>query len=129
MKFAPTCLFVVLTATHGRSQTFVNLGTNDISSSSTGLSDAHPSVSGSALGSSVTFDLTITATSVTTPSLTVSNHPQGIGVAGGSPVEIDNRNNLDQKDCLQTLSPVEEQRQHHDEPHRKSVPVPPFPSP
>ena len=92
-----------------RSQTFINLGTNNIAASTTGLNDSNASVTGTALGAGVSFDLTITATSVTTPSLTVSNHPQGIGVAGGSPVELDNRNNLDPNDdesLIFTLSNV-----------------------
>lgn len=75
-----------------QAQTTVGLGTGKITGSVTGLSSANPNVSG--LSAGISFDLTITATSVATPALTVTNHTDGIGVSGGSAVEIDNRNNL-----------------------------------
>ncbi len=75
-----------------QAQTTVQFGTGKITGSVTGLGSADPNVSG--LGAGITFDLTIAATSTATPALTVANHADGIGVAGGSPHEIDNRNNL-----------------------------------
>jgi poly(3-hydroxybutyrate) depolymerase len=88
-------LFVVL-APSLRSQTIVNFGSGKIFGSVTGLNSTDPNVSG--LGAGISFDLTITATSVSSPALTVTNHADGIGVSGGSPPEIDNRNNLDPND-------------------------------
>jgi hypothetical protein len=88
-------------------QTTVSLGTGKIIDSVTGLSSASPNVSG--LSAGISFDLTITATSVATPVLTVTNHNDGIGVSGGSAVEIDNRNNLiadDDESLVFTLSNV-----------------------
>ena len=83
---------LLLLASFLRAQTTVSLGTGKIIGSVTGLSSASPNVSG--LNAGISFDLTITATSVATPVLTVTNHNDGIGVSGGSAVEIDNRNNL-----------------------------------
>jgi poly(3-hydroxybutyrate) depolymerase len=88
-------------------QTTVSLGTGKIIGSVTGLSSASPNVSG--LSAGISFDLTITATSVAAPVLTVTNHNDGIGVSGGSAVEIDNRNNLiadDDESLVFTLSNV-----------------------
>jgi len=88
-------------------QTTVSLGTGKIIDSVIGLSSASPNVSG--LNAGISFDLTITATSVATPVLTVTNHNDGIGVSGGSAVEIDNRNNLiadDDESLVFTLSNV-----------------------
>jgi len=88
-------------------QTTVSLGTGKIIDSVIGLSSASPNVSG--LSAGISFDLTITATSVATPVLTVTNHNDGIGVSGGSAVEIDNRNNLiadDDESLVFTLSNV-----------------------
>ena len=88
-------------------QAIVSLGSNNITGSATGLNSANPNVSGLTAG--ISFDLTITATSVATPALTVTNHNDGIGVSGGSAVEIDNRNNLianDDESLVFTLSNV-----------------------
>lgn len=101
------CLFLPL-FTWG--QTIVNLGTGQIVESVNGLSDTSPYVTGTALGDGVRFDLLITASSGSTASLNLSNHPDGIGIAGGSYYEIDNRNNLDPNDdesMTFTLSNVE----------------------
>jgi len=110
MKYALACVPVLLLSSFLQAQTIVDLGTGKIIGTVTGVSDANPNVSGTALGAGVSFDLTITATSVTTPSMTVTNHTLGIGVAGGSPVvELDNRNNLDPNDdesLIFTLSNV-----------------------
>ena len=88
-------LFIALTPLL-HSQTIVKLGANNIFASVTGLNSTDPNVSG--LGSGISFDLTITATSFSTPALTVTNHPDGIGVSGGSTLEIENRNNTDPND-------------------------------
>ena len=88
-------------------QTIVSLGSNNITGSVTGLSSTNPNISG--LGAGISFDLAITATSVATPSLAVTHHSDGIGVAGGSQAEIDNRNNLsadDDESLIFTLSNV-----------------------
>jgi hypothetical protein len=88
-------------------QTTVSLGSGKIIGSVTGLSSANPNVSG--LSAGISFDLTITATSVATPVLTVTNHQDGIGVSGGNAIEIDNRNNLianDNESLVFTLSNV-----------------------
>ena len=98
---------LLLLASFLRAQTTVSLGTGKIIGSVTGLSSASPNVSG--LNAGISFDLTITATSVATPVLTVTNHNDGIGVSGGSAVEIDNRNNLiadDDESLVFTLSNV-----------------------
>jgi hypothetical protein len=98
---------LLLLASFLRAQTTVGLGTGKIIGSVTGLSSASPNVSG--LNAGISFDLTITATSVATPVLTVTNHNDGIGVSGGSAVEIDNRNNLiadDDESLVFTLSNV-----------------------
>ena len=78
--------------------TFLDFGTGNIIGSVTGVSDSNSNVSGTALGAGVSFDLTITAKSVTTPTLALSDHPHGIGVSGGCNLEIDNRNDLDPND-------------------------------
>ncbi len=110
MKYALACVPILLLSSFLQAQTIVDFGTGKIIGTVTGVSDANPNVSGTALGAGVSFDLTITATSVTTPSMTVTNHTLGIGVAGGSPVvELDNRNNLDPNDdesLIFTLSNV-----------------------
>ncbi len=89
-------------------QTTVSLGTGKVTGSVTGLSSANPSVTG--LSAGISFDLTITATSVTTPVLTVATHNDGIGVAGGANnLEMDNLNNLiadDDQSLVFTLSNV-----------------------
>jgi poly(3-hydroxybutyrate) depolymerase len=86
----------------------VNLGTGKITGSVAGLSSANPSVSG--LGAGISFDLTITATSVATPVLTIAHHNDGIGVAGGANnLEMDNGNNLiadDDQSLVFTVSNV-----------------------
>jgi poly(3-hydroxybutyrate) depolymerase len=94
MKSILPCLPTLLLLLAGllQAQTTVQFGTGKITGSVTGLSSADPNVSG--LGAGITFDLTIAATSTATAALTVANHADGIGVAGGSPLEIDNRNNL-----------------------------------
>ena len=74
----------------------VRLGNGKITGSTTGLSSTNPNVTG--LSAGISFDLTITAKSVTTPTLTLNPHTDGIGIAGGSNLEIDNRNNLDPND-------------------------------
>ena len=79
-------------------QTFVYLGSNEINTSMTGLSLEHPSINGSTIGENVSFDLSIEANNVSGASLSLSHHPDGIGVSGGSYYEIDNRNNLDPDD-------------------------------
>jgi hypothetical protein len=90
------------------SQTTINLGTGKITGSVTGLSSANPNVTGLTAG--ISFDLTITATSVATPLLTVAHHNDGIGVAGGANnLEMDNLNNLisdDDQSLVFTLSNV-----------------------
>ncbi|MFN7561411.1 MAG: hypothetical protein ACK5TH_06500, partial [Prosthecobacter sp.] len=89
-------------------QTTISLGTGKITGSVTGLSSANPNVTG--LSAGISFDLTITATSVATPGLTVASHNDGIGVAGGSNnLEMDNGNNLnanDDQSLVFTLSNV-----------------------
>jgi poly(3-hydroxybutyrate) depolymerase len=96
MKSIFSCaLFIALTPLL-HSQTIIDLGADNIFSSVTGLNSTDPNVSG--LGAGISFDLSITATSVATPALTVTNHPDGIGVSGGSTLEIENRNNLDPND-------------------------------
>jgi poly(3-hydroxybutyrate) depolymerase len=90
-----------------QAQTTVSLGSGKITGSVTGLSSSNPNVSG--LSAGISFDLTITATSVATPVLTVRNHTDGIGVSGGFDLEIDNRNNLianDDESLVFTLSNV-----------------------
>ena len=108
MKLLSVCLAALLLLTcFVNAQAIVSLGTNNITGSVTGLSSANPNVSGLTAG--ISFDLTITATSVATPTLTVTNHNDGIGVSGGSAVEIDNRNNLianDDESLVFTLSNV-----------------------
>ena len=94
MKPTLTCLAALLLLTHFLyAQATVRLGTNNITGSVTGLSSANPNVTGLTAG--VSFDLTITATSVATPMLTIAHHNDGIGVAGGANnLEMDNLNNL-----------------------------------
>ena len=94
MKSVLTYLFAFLFLTSFlQGQTTVRLGTNNISGSVTGLSSANPNVTG--LSAGISFDLTITATSVATPVLTIAHHNDGIGVAGGANnLEMDNLNNL-----------------------------------
>ncbi len=94
MKSVLTYLFALLFLTSFlQGQTTVRLGTNNISGSVTGLSSANPNVTG--LSAGISFDLTITATSVATPVLTIAHHNDGIGVAGGANnLEMDNLNNL-----------------------------------
>jgi poly(3-hydroxybutyrate) depolymerase len=91
-----------------QAQTAVSLGTGKITGSVTGLSPANPNVSG--LSAGISFDLTITATSVATPVLTVAHHADGIGVAGGANnLEMDNFNNLladDDQSLVFTVSNV-----------------------
>ena len=91
-----------------QAQVTVSLGTNNITGSVTGLNSANLNVSGLTAG--ITFDLSITATSVATPALTVANHPNGIGVSGGANIyEVDNANNLnadDDQSLVFTLSNV-----------------------
>ena len=91
-----------------QAQTTVSLGTGKITGSVTGLSPANPNVSG--LSAGISFDLTITATSVATPVLTVAHHADGIGVAGGTNnLEMDNFNNLladDDQSLVFTVSNV-----------------------
>ena len=80
-------------------QTILTLGTGKITGTTTNLGDANAHVSGTPLGSGVAFDLSITATSVATPDLAVSLHPDGLGVTGGSGAfELDNHNNLSPDD-------------------------------
>ena len=82
---------------HG--QTVLSLGSGKITGSTAAVSDTNPNVSGTPLGAGVSFDLTIAATSVATPTLAVSLHGDGIGVTGGSgQFELDNRNNLNASD-------------------------------
>lgn len=108
MKRISACLAALLLLTRFlHAQAIVSLGSNNITGSATGLSSANPNVTGLTAG--ISFDLTITATSVATPALTVTNHNDGIGVSGGSAVEIDNRNNLianDDESLIFTLSNV-----------------------
>lgn len=94
MKSTLTCLAALLLLTRFlHAQAIVSLGTNNITGSVTGLSSANPNVTG--LTASISFDLTITATSVATPMLAISHHNDGIGVAGGANnLEMDNLNNL-----------------------------------
>jgi poly(3-hydroxybutyrate) depolymerase len=94
MKRISACLTAFLLLTHFLyAQATVRLGTNNITGSVTGLSSANPNVTGLTAG--VSFDLTITATSVATPMLTIAHHNDGIGVAGGANnLEMDNLNNL-----------------------------------
>ena len=91
-----------------QAQTTVSLGTGKISGSVTGLSSANPNITG--LSAGISFDLTITATSVATPVLTVASHNDGIGVVGGANnLEMDNLNNLiaeDDQSLVFTLSNV-----------------------
>lgn len=91
-----------------RGQTIVNLGTGKITGTVLGLSSAHPNVTGLTAG--ISFDLTITATSVATPVLTIAHHNDGIGVAGGANnLEMDNLNNLiadDDQSLVFTVSNV-----------------------
>lgn len=96
-SFVCNCAFLILPA-FGWTQTIVHLGTSQITASAIGLSDTHPAISGDSLGAGISFNLSIAASSTTTPALTLSQHPDGIGVAGGSYYEIDNRNNLDPGD-------------------------------
>jgi len=99
-------LFLALTSLL-QGQTTISLGTGKITGSVTGLSSANSNVSG--LSAGISFDLTITATSVATPGLTVAHHADGIGVSGGSEIEIDNRNNTnaaDDESLVFTLSNV-----------------------
>jgi poly(3-hydroxybutyrate) depolymerase len=108
MKFLLTyILFLALTSLL-QGQTTISLGTGKITGSATGLSSANPNVSG--LSAGISFDLTITATSAATPVLTVANHNDGIGVAGGANnLEMDNLNNLiadDDQSLVFTLSNV-----------------------
>ena len=79
-------------------QTLVYLGSNEIKTSMMGLSLEHPSINGSTIGENVSFDLSIEANNESGVSLSLSHHPDGIGVIGGSYYEIDNRNNLDPDD-------------------------------
>lgn len=107
MKTLFACILVLTLTPLLQGQTTVSLGTGKITGSVTGLSSANPNVSG--LSAGISFDLTITATSVTTPVLTVTNHNDGIGASGGSEAEIDNRNNLianDDESLVFTLSNV-----------------------
>ena len=109
MKRISACLATLLLLTHFlQAQAIVSLGTNNINASVTGLSSANPNVSG--LSAGISFDLTIAATSVATPSLAVAHHPNGIGVAGGAnALEMDNVNNLladDDQSLVFTLSNV-----------------------
>jgi poly(3-hydroxybutyrate) depolymerase len=92
MKLLFSYIFILALMPLLRGQTTVSLGTGKIVGSVAGLSSENSSVSGLTAG--ISFDLTITATSVATPALTVTNHNDGIGVSGGSTVEIDNRDNL-----------------------------------
>lgn len=99
-------LFLALTSLL-QGQTTISLGTGKITGSVTGLSSANSNVSG--LSAGISFDLTITATSVATTGLTVAHHADGIGVSGGSEIEIDNRNNTnaaDDESLVFTLSNV-----------------------
>ena len=82
MKSLLTSILFLALAPLLRGQATVSLGTGKITGSVTGLSSASPHVSG--LSAGITFDLTITATSVTTPALTIAHHNDGIGVAGGA---------------------------------------------
>jgi poly(3-hydroxybutyrate) depolymerase len=101
-------LSLILLAGMLQGQTTVSLGTGKITGSVTGLSSANPNVTG--LGAGISFDLTITATSVTTPVLTIAHHNDGIGVAGGANnLEMDNLNNLiaeDDQSLVFTVSNV-----------------------
>lgn len=86
----------------------VRLGTGKIIGSVTGLSSANSNISG--LSAGISFDLSITATSVATPVLTIGHHNDGIGVLGGANnAEIENLNNLiadDDQSLVFTLSNV-----------------------
>ena len=108
MKSLLTSILFLALAPLLRGQATVSLGTGKITGSVTGLSSASPHVSG--LSAGITFDLTITATSVTTPALTIAHHNDGIGVAGGANnLEMDNLNNLiadDDQSLVFTLSHV-----------------------
>lgn len=98
-------LFLALTSLL-QGQTTISLGTGKITGSVTGLSSANSNVSG--LSAGISFDLTITASNATT-GLTVAHHADGIGVSGGSEIEIDNRNNTnaaDDESLVFTLSNV-----------------------
>ncbi|MBJ7285987.1 MAG: hypothetical protein JHD00_12900 [Akkermansiaceae bacterium] len=98
-------LFLALTSLL-QGQTTISLGTGKITGSVTGLSSANSNVSG--LSAGISFDLTITALNATT-GLTVAHHADGIGVSGGSEIEIDNRNNTnaaDDESLVFTLSNV-----------------------
>ncbi len=78
-------------------QTTINLGNSKISGSVAGLTSTNPHISGLSLG--ISFDLEITATSGTTPILTVAKHNDGIGVVGGAHnLELDNLNNSNAAD-------------------------------
>lgn len=89
-------------------QTTVSLGTGKITGSVMGLSSTNPNVSG--LSAGISFDLTISATSVSSPVLTIAHHNDGIGVVGGANnLEMDNLNNLiaeDDQSLVFTLSNV-----------------------
>jgi len=98
MKLLFACILFLALTRLVLGQTFLDFGTGNIIGSVTGVSDSNSNVSGTALGAGVSFDLTITAKSVTTPTLALSDHPHGIGVSGGSNLEIDNRNDLDPND-------------------------------
>ena len=109
MKRISACLAAILLLTRFlHAQAVVSLGTNNITGSVTGLSSANPNVSGLTAG--ISFDLTITATSVATPVLTIAHHNDGIGVAGGANnLEMDNLNNLiadDDQSLVFTVSNV-----------------------
>jgi len=108
MKSLLTSILFLALAPLLRGQATVSLGTGRITGSVTGLSSANPNVTG--LSAGITFDLTITATSVTTPALTIAHHTDGIGVAGGANnLEMDNLNNLiadDDQSLVFTLSDV-----------------------
>ncbi len=86
----------ILQSSFLQAQVVVTLGTGKITGSVTGVNSGNASVSG--LPAGIGFDLIVTASSNSTPTMSVSNHPDGIGVVGGSNVEIDNRNNLDAND-------------------------------
>jgi hypothetical protein len=89
------CLFI-LQGSFLQAQVVVTLGTGKITGSVIGVNAGNASVSGLPLG--ISFDLMVTASSIAAPTMSVSNHPDGTGVVGGSNVEIDNRNNLDPND-------------------------------
>lgn len=108
MKSLFTCILFLALTPLLQGQATISLGTGKIIGSVTGLSSANPNVSG--LSAGISFDLTITATSVATPVLTVADHNDGIGVAGGANnLEMDNLNNLiadDDQSLVFTLSNV-----------------------